>query len=147
MEWEKINFEALKELREENGINSLLEARNWALEKNNFFRIGQKIISLAEKSKIFQEYTTLNDNFTKRLENENRYQDDKKIGEKRPILESPSKWSDLEDEEERNKILSPSVNEEKEEDEAEEEEVVEPKASPSKKNNGKKKKKKKNNKK
>ncbi|PKK65640.1 hypothetical protein RhiirC2_785853 [Rhizophagus irregularis] len=96
------------------------------------------------------------------LENENHYQDEKKIGEKRPILESPSKWSDIEDEEERNKafkafylekrqrelILSPSVNEDKEEDEEEEEEEEEePKASPSKKNSGKKKKKKNNNKK
>ncbi|CAB4478998.1 unnamed protein product [Rhizophagus irregularis] len=162
MEWEKINIEAVDELRKEKGINNWDEAKNWALEKNNFFLLGQKIISLAEKSKIFQEYTTLNENFKQRLENENRYQDEKKTGEKRPILESPSKWSDLEDEEERNKafkafylekgqrelILSPSVNEDKEEDEEEEEEEeLEPKASPSKKNSGKKKKKKKNNKK
>ncbi|GET59600.1 hypothetical protein GLOIN_2v1881393 [Rhizophagus irregularis DAOM 181602=DAOM 197198] len=159
MEWEKINIEAVDELRKEQGINNYDEAKNWALEKNNFFLLGQKIISLAEKSKIFQEYTTLNENFKQRLENENRYQDEKKIGEKRPILESPSKWSDLEDEEERNKafkafylekrqrelILSPSVKEDKEE---EEEEELEPKASPSKKNSGSgKKKKKKNNKK
>ncbi|PKK55459.1 hypothetical protein RhiirC2_802325, partial [Rhizophagus irregularis] len=115
----------------------------------------QKIISLVEKSKIFQEYTTLNENFKQRLENKNRYQDEKKIGEKRPILESPSKWSDIEDEEERNKafkafylekrqrelILSPSINEDKEEDEEEEEEEVESKVSPSKKNSRKKKKK------
>ncbi|PKC74590.1 hypothetical protein RhiirA1_449808 [Rhizophagus irregularis] len=78
-----------------------------------------------------------------------------------PILESPSKWSDIEDEEERNKafkafylekrqrelILSPSINKDKEEDEEEEEEEEEPTASSSKKNIGKKKKKKKNNKK
>ncbi|PKC50213.1 hypothetical protein RhiirA1_487048, partial [Rhizophagus irregularis] len=116
---------------------------------------------LAEKSKIFQEYTTLNENFKQRLENENRYQDEKKIGKKRPILESPSKWSDIKDEEKRNKAfkafylekrqreltLSPSINEDNEEDEEEEEEEVESKASPSKKNNGKKKKKKNNNKK
>ncbi|PKY28989.1 hypothetical protein RhiirB3_417582, partial [Rhizophagus irregularis] len=47
----------------------------------------------------------MNDNFKQRLENENRYQDEKKIGEKRPILESPSKWSEIEDEEERNKAF------------------------------------------
>ncbi|PKY28031.1 hypothetical protein RhiirB3_416623, partial [Rhizophagus irregularis] len=90
---------------------------------------------------------------------------EKKIGEKRPILESPSKWSEIEDEEERNKAFnemykeqrqreqlisfSPSaiygVEEDTEEEEIEEKEVV-PKASPSKKNSGKKKKKKKNNK-
>ncbi|PKK62547.1 hypothetical protein RhiirC2_855603 [Rhizophagus irregularis] len=85
--------------------------------------------SLVDKLKEVQDI------FNQTLENENRYQDEKKIGEKRPILESPSKWSDLED------------KEDEEEDEEEEEEVVEPKASPSKKNNGKKKKKKKNNKK
>ncbi|PKC52307.1 hypothetical protein RhiirA1_481812 [Rhizophagus irregularis] len=163
MEWKKINVEAIDELRKEHGIKTWDDAKNWALEKNNFFRLGQKIISLAEKSKIFQEYTTLNDNFKQRLENENRYQDEKKIGEKRPLLESPSKWSDIEDEEERNKAfkafylekrqreltLSPSVNEDKEEDEEEEEEEeeFEPKASPLKKKSGKKKKKKKNNKK
>ncbi|EXX55090.1 hypothetical protein RirG_228370 [Rhizophagus irregularis DAOM 197198w] len=160
----KINVEAVDELRKEHGIKNWDEAKNWALEKNNFFRLGQKIISLAEKSKIFEEYTTLNDNFKQRLENENHYQDEKKTGEKRPILESPSKWSDIEDEEERNKafkafylekrqreqlIPSPSTNEDKEgdEEEEEEEEELETKASPSKKNSGKKKKKKKNNKK
>ncbi|PKK56038.1 hypothetical protein RhiirC2_800888 [Rhizophagus irregularis] len=35
-------------------------------------------------------YTTLNDDFTKRLKDENRYQDNKDVGDKRPILESPS---------------------------------------------------------
>ncbi|PKC00396.1 hypothetical protein RhiirA5_382492 [Rhizophagus irregularis] len=55
--------------------------------------------------------TTLNDNFKQRLENENRYQDEKKTGEKRPILESLSKWSDLEDEEHRNKAFSEMTKE------------------------------------
>ncbi|CAB4383684.1 unnamed protein product [Rhizophagus irregularis] len=31
----------------------------------------------------------LNDDFTKRLEDVNRYQDDKEIGDKRPIMDSP----------------------------------------------------------
>ncbi|PKK62303.1 hypothetical protein RhiirC2_783028 [Rhizophagus irregularis] len=138
MEWEKINKEALIELREENKITNWIEARDWALKPNNFFRIGQRIISLAEKSKIFQEYTTLNDNFKQRLENKNRYQDEKNIGEKRPILESPSKRSDLADEDE----------EEEDDDEEEEERAeVESKASSSKKKSGKKKKKKNKNKK
>ncbi|POG64890.1 hypothetical protein GLOIN_2v1880975 [Rhizophagus irregularis DAOM 181602=DAOM 197198] len=35
-------------------------------------------------------YTSLNDGFTKRLEDVNRYQDEKETGDKRPILESPS---------------------------------------------------------
>lgn len=32
----------------------------------------------------------MNDGFTKRLEDVNRYQDEKETGDKRPILESPS---------------------------------------------------------
>ncbi|EXX76806.1 hypothetical protein GLOIN_2v1881393 [Rhizophagus irregularis DAOM 181602=DAOM 197198] len=166
MEWERINTEALYAVSMENSIDSLSRAKEWALEKNNFFLLGQKIISLAEKSKIFQEYTTLNDNFKQRLENENRYQDEKKTGEKRPILESPSKWSDLEDGEEKNKAFTAMHKERRQreqlisflpaaiygieedlEEEEEEEEVVEPEASPSKKKGGKKKKKKKNSKK
>ncbi|PKK57458.1 hypothetical protein RhiirC2_797996 [Rhizophagus irregularis] len=81
MEWEKINIEAVDELRKEHGIN------NWD-------------------------------------ENENRYQDEKKIGEKRPILELPRTKKDEDAEE------------------AEEKEAVESNASPSKKKSGKKKKKK-----
>ncbi|PKK76004.1 hypothetical protein RhiirC2_707719 [Rhizophagus irregularis] len=162
MEWERINVEALTEIRKEHNIKDWEDAKNWALEANNFFRLGQKIISLAEKTKIFQEYTTLNDNFKQRLENKNRYQDEKKISEKRPILESPSKWSDIEDEEERNKaftdfykekrqrelILSPSqpgMNQDEEVDEdTEEEEKEGSKTSSPKKKKGKKKKTKKN---
>ncbi|RGB41438.1 hypothetical protein C1646_752113 [Rhizophagus diaphanus] len=40
-------------------------------------------------NEILREYTTFNDNFTKRLKDENRKTDEKEIGEKRPILESP----------------------------------------------------------
>ncbi|CAB4481849.1 unnamed protein product [Rhizophagus irregularis] len=163
MEWERINTEALRLVSKENKIDSMEKAKDWAMERNNFFHLGQKIISLAEQTKIFQEYTTMNDNFKQRLENENRYQDEKKIGEKRPILKSPSKWSEIEDEEERNKAFkemykekrqreqlisfSPSaiyrIEEDTEEEEIEEKEV-EPEESPSKKKNGKKKKKKNN---
>ncbi|GBC30853.2 hypothetical protein GLOIN_2v1881393 [Rhizophagus irregularis DAOM 181602=DAOM 197198] len=163
MEWERINTEALRLVSKENKIDSMEKAKDWAMERNNFFHLGQRIISLAEQTKIFQEYTTMNDNFKQRLENENRYQDEKKIGEKRPILESPSKWSEIEDEEERSKAFnemykekrqreqlisfSPSaiygIEEDTEEEEIEEKEV-EPEASPSKKKSGKKKKKKNN---
>ncbi|CAB4474004.1 unnamed protein product [Rhizophagus irregularis] len=152
-----INKRIKKEIIMENMVgNSLLINRPYQ---------GHKIISLAEKSKIFEEYTTLNDNFKQRLENENRYQDEKKTGEKRPILESPSKWSDIEDEEERNKAFtamykeqrqreqllpsSPSetygCSEEIEGDEEKEDGIT--KTSPSKKQSGIKKKKKGNKKK
>ncbi|PKC01575.1 hypothetical protein RhiirA5_456152 [Rhizophagus irregularis] len=130
------------------------------MDKNNFFLVGNKIISLAEQTRIFQEYTTLNDDFKKRLENENRYQDEKKIGEKRPMLESPKKEeepSDLDQFDEENSIPEEcwTTNYQLEEGQKiqftmfdeEEEEEAEPTASPSKKNSGKKKKKKKNNKK
>ncbi|POG69432.1 hypothetical protein GLOIN_2v1777001 [Rhizophagus irregularis DAOM 181602=DAOM 197198] len=159
MEWKKINTEALNQLKEENKIDSWEKAKDWALTKNNFFCLEQKIIRLAEQTKIFEEYTTLNDDFKQRLENKNHYKDKKKTSEKRPILESPSKWSDIEDEEERNKAFKemylerreqeltlsspPEKNEDTEEDEKEEVKVL-TKASPSKKKKGKKKKKKSN---
>uniref|UniRef100_U9SP98 Uncharacterized protein n=1 Tax=Rhizophagus irregularis (strain DAOM 181602 / DAOM 197198 / MUCL 43194) TaxID=747089 RepID=U9SP98_RHIID len=38
-----------------------------------------------------KEHTTLNDDFKKRLKDENRKTGEKEIGEKRPILESPQK--------------------------------------------------------
>ncbi|PKK60920.1 hypothetical protein RhiirC2_792604, partial [Rhizophagus irregularis] len=81
------------------------------------------------------------------LENENRYQDEKKIGEKRPILESPSIRSDLEAEmdEETVRIDQPLIFTIRKEEEEDKE--VETEASPSKKNGGKKKKKKNNKKK
>ncbi|PKY58611.1 hypothetical protein RhiirA4_480668 [Rhizophagus irregularis] len=153
MEWEKINTDALKEVCKDKA-ETLKDMKAWAMEKNNFFRLGQRIIDLAEQSKIFQEYTTLNDDFIKRLKNENRYQDEKGIREKRPILESPSKWSEIEEDEERNRVfkeayvaqrqkelLMPSTQMEFDEDtEEEEEEKIQ--GSPSKENNGKKKKRK-----
>ncbi|PKY35438.1 hypothetical protein RhiirB3_456241 [Rhizophagus irregularis] len=159
MEWKKINTEALNQLKEENKIDSWEKAKDWALTKNNFFCLEQKIIRLAKQTKIFEEYTTLNDDFKQRLENKKNYKDKKKTSEKRPILESPSKWSDIEDEEERNKAFKemylerreqeltlsspPEKNEDTEEDEKEEVKVL-TKASPSKKKKGKKKKKKSN---
>ncbi|GBC27581.2 hypothetical protein GLOIN_2v1881393 [Rhizophagus irregularis DAOM 181602=DAOM 197198] len=133
MEWERINTEALHLVSKENKIDSMEKAKDWAMERNNFFHLGQRIIN------------------------------EKKIGEKRPILESPSKWSEIEDVEERSKAFtemykekrqreqlisfSPSaiygIEEDTEEEEIEEKEV-EPEASPSKKKSGKKKKKKNN---
>ncbi|PKY24063.1 hypothetical protein RhiirB3_387714 [Rhizophagus irregularis] len=158
MEWEKINAEAFSNFRKENGLKEWEETRKLALEPNNFFQLGHKIISLAEKSKIFEEYTTLNDNFKQRLENENRYQDEKHTGEKRPILESPMKEKEEEDSDEdpyipeecwiidqqteRHQPLQFTMS-----SEAAEEEQKEPNASPSKKKSGTKKKKRGNKKK
>ncbi|PKC05202.1 hypothetical protein RhiirA5_502274 [Rhizophagus irregularis] len=164
MEWERINDEALTLVKTENDLTSTEKAKEWAMKRNNFFHLGQRIISLAEKSKIFEEYTTLNDNFKQRLENENRYQDEKKIGEKRPMLDSPKKEEeDLEDDlfDEETSIpdecwtanyQQDNENEQNEQkltftmfNEVEAKKVEEePTASPSKKKGGKKKKKKNN---
>ncbi|PKC02291.1 hypothetical protein RhiirA5_381074 [Rhizophagus irregularis] len=80
MEWENINLEALR----------------------------IKVISLAEQSKILNEYTSLNDDFKIRLKDENRLTDEREIGEKHPILESPppqsSKKNEREEEEEKARI-------------------------------------------
>ncbi|PKY56784.1 hypothetical protein RhiirA4_477328 [Rhizophagus irregularis] len=99
---------------EEQNINDWQDVKNWAMEKNNFFHLGQKLLSLVEQSKIFREYTTLNEDFEQRLKNKNRYQDENTIGEKKPMLESPSKLSpisiiegleEIEDKDERNRIF------------------------------------------
>lgn len=70
--------------------------------------MGQKVISLAEQSKILNEYTSLNDDFKIRLKDENRLTDEREIGEKHPILESPppqsSKKNEREEEEEKARI-------------------------------------------
>lgn len=50
----------------------------------------KRVIELAEEQNNLESYTTLNDDFTKRLEDVNRHQDEKEAGDKRPILESPS---------------------------------------------------------
>ncbi|GBC50038.2 hypothetical protein GLOIN_2v1785337 [Rhizophagus irregularis DAOM 181602=DAOM 197198] len=161
MEWEKINIEVVDELRKENNIRTWEEAKAWVLTKNNFFRLGQKIIGLAEQTQIFTEYTTLNDNFKQRMEIENRYQNNNKTGEKRLLLESLKKESETEnndyvDEENTSPSecwvtnLQNSQNQEiqftmkdeiREEDEKEEEEAIASTSSPKKKSRKKKKKK------
>ncbi|GET64106.1 hypothetical protein GLOIN_2v1711901 [Rhizophagus irregularis DAOM 181602=DAOM 197198] len=69
-------------------------------------------VTIPQISYILEKNIKSWEDFTQRLKNENRYQDEKEIGEKRPILESPSKldWSpdqsieEIEDDEERNRI-------------------------------------------
>ncbi|POG61064.1 hypothetical protein GLOIN_2v1486559 [Rhizophagus irregularis DAOM 181602=DAOM 197198] len=161
MEWEKINSATFSVFGEQMGLTEWAEIKKMALEPNNFFRLGHQIISLAERSKIFQEYTTLNDNFKQRLENENRHQDEKKTGEKRPMLESPKKEeepsdSDYAEFDEENSIPEEcwttnyqTVHLQEIQlmmfDEVKEEETTEATASPSSTKSGKDKKKKKNN--
>lgn len=94
IEWEKIQAEAATMVRVENGFDAKdksQEFKNWVMKENNFLLLEQKIISLAEQNEILQEYTTLNNDFQKRLD-ENYMTDEREIGEKRPILESP--WAE-----------------------------------------------------
>ncbi|PKY63367.1 hypothetical protein RhiirA4_492031 [Rhizophagus irregularis] len=90
MEWEKINLEAVTMMKDEMNIQGLEIFNQWMQKENNYLLLGKKIISLAEQNEILLEYTTLNNDFTKRLKDNNRYQDEKEVGDKRPILESPS---------------------------------------------------------
>ncbi|CAB4432995.1 unnamed protein product [Rhizophagus irregularis] len=90
MEWEKINLEAVTMIKDEMNIQGLEIFNQWMQKENNYLLLGKKIISLAEQNEILLEYTTLNNDFTKRLKDNNRYQDEKEVGDKRPILESPS---------------------------------------------------------
>ncbi|RGB22647.1 hypothetical protein C1646_677699 [Rhizophagus diaphanus] len=88
MEWENINREALRLIKNEHGLNEPGQVKGWAMKTNNFMMLSQRIISMAKQSDIMREYTTLNDDFKKRLKDEDRKTDEKEIGEKRPILES-----------------------------------------------------------
>ncbi|CAB4420689.1 unnamed protein product [Rhizophagus irregularis] len=72
MEWEVISLVALEEKQEEQELEGQEEVSKCGTTNNNN-----------------EDYWTLNDDFTKRLEDVNRYQDEKEAGDKRPILESP----------------------------------------------------------
>ncbi|POG64433.1 hypothetical protein GLOIN_2v1483933 [Rhizophagus irregularis DAOM 181602=DAOM 197198] len=63
--------------------------------KKIIFSFRTKIIGLAEQNQIMMEYTTLNNDFKQRLKNENRYQDKKEVGDKKPNFESSTSrsWS------------------------------------------------------
>ncbi|GBC52645.2 hypothetical protein GLOIN_2v1784816 [Rhizophagus irregularis DAOM 181602=DAOM 197198] len=65
MEWEEIRTAALKNLGSEKGLRDWDKIKKWVMRTNNFLRLGRRIISLAEQGAILQEYTTLNDDFTK----------------------------------------------------------------------------------
>ncbi|PKY18944.1 hypothetical protein RhiirB3_493077 [Rhizophagus irregularis] len=71
MEWEKINAEAVTEMKNELKIEGMENFNQWIQKENNYLLLGKKIISLAEKNKILLEYTTLNNDFTKRLKDNN----------------------------------------------------------------------------
>lgn len=80
----------MRSIKREQGLKERSEVKSWAMKTNNFLVLSQKIISMAKQSEIMHEYTTLNDDFTKRLKDENCKQDEREVGEKRPMLKSPS---------------------------------------------------------
>ncbi|PKY60410.1 hypothetical protein RhiirA4_484082 [Rhizophagus irregularis] len=112
---EKINYVSLQDLANNKEIiNKMEEVKD--IFYNMFNR--KKIISLAEQNEILLEYIMLNNDFTKRLKDENRYQDNKEIGNKKPILEllfPPSRklWL-IEDNNSTSKIKDEDENEEEE---------------------------------
>ncbi|PKK59598.1 hypothetical protein RhiirC2_820663 [Rhizophagus irregularis] len=120
MEWKKINTQAVSEITDSLPQEELTAIANGSPSKKSFFIIGRRVISLAEQNDIIRLYTTLNDGFEQRLKDENRYQEDKKVGQKRPIFDSPMKSesepSDTEDSESDSEEVKPYVLEpEKEE--------------------------------
>lgn len=82
MEWNTTNSITIQEMMVEKNITGLEEFKNW-MEKGNLGVVKRRIIKAAEGHAI------LNDEFSQRLEDINRYQDNKEVGDKRPILESP----------------------------------------------------------
>ncbi|PKY56435.1 hypothetical protein RhiirA4_507245 [Rhizophagus irregularis] len=120
MEWKKINSQAIEKV-----TNSFSPKEKRALEKGSppsvqsFTRIGERVIDLAEQNDIVKLYTTLNDGFERRLRDENRYQDKKEIGDKRPLLDSPKRSetsgspseSEAEEEEVKPYVIEPAKKE------------------------------------
>ncbi|PKY46582.1 hypothetical protein RhiirA4_461477 [Rhizophagus irregularis] len=90
MEWEVISLVALEEKQEEQEHLPVLLQRFTNCFVLLYDLDSFSVIELAEQQNNNNEdYWTLNDDFTKRLEDVNRYQDEKEAGDKRPILESP----------------------------------------------------------
>ncbi|CAB4403152.1 unnamed protein product [Rhizophagus irregularis] len=153
MEWKAIQGEIIDEIKEEKKMSGMNDFRKWMNEEKNYLILAKKVIIRAENHGLFQVFTEMNEDFSKRLEDENRYQDNKEIGDKRPILESPEvperePWlvtaegsEEEEDEEEGNKK---NIEDQKEEKEKEIEEKNLNKSDPAKIKEEKKKKKKKN---
>lgn len=74
----------------ENGIEEG-KIQEWVNQGNETTMIGYRIISLAEQTDILRQYTTLNDDFTKRLKDENRATDDENVNKKRFKNSPPAK--------------------------------------------------------
>ncbi|PKK68116.1 hypothetical protein RhiirC2_782682 [Rhizophagus irregularis] len=76
--------------------------------------LEKKIISLAEQNEILLKYITLNNDFTKRLKDENRYQDNKEKANLGIIISIISKPWLIEDNNSMSKIKDENENKEEE---------------------------------
>lgn len=93
MEWDAIQTIAVEECEAREKIKGEEELHKWMAEQKNMTSVRRRIVELAEQQNLTsptEEYWSLNDDVTKRLEDVNRYQDEKETKDKRPILESPS---------------------------------------------------------
>ncbi|EXX59659.1 hypothetical protein GLOIN_2v1780192 [Rhizophagus irregularis DAOM 181602=DAOM 197198] len=114
MEWKKINIEAIQDLKDKMKIDGMKKFNEWMQKKNDYFLLGKKIISLAEQNEILLEYIMLNNDFTKRLKNENRYQDNKEKTNIRIIISIISKPWLIKDNNSMSKIKDENKNKEEE---------------------------------
>lgn len=72
--------------------------------ETEYFAISKEIVRVAEKSKVIEEFTMLNDNFTNRMKDENREVDEKHISDKRlknnpPGTKHQKRWKAVKEQE------------------------------------------------
>lgn len=105
MEWEHIRQEVIYNIKREQDLKNVEDTKAWMMKTNNFLMLGHKIIiDRAEKSEILHEYIILNEDFKKWLKDKNWKQDEKEVGEKRPMMESPGSRSFNESEEKKEDV-------------------------------------------
>lgn len=91
MEWEAIRKEALVSVGRRNNLVNVEEIKEQTKKVENYNTFGRRLVNIAEQNDILKEYTTLNDDFTKRLKDENRETNEKKTGVKRIKNSPPAK--------------------------------------------------------
>ncbi|CAB4482411.1 hypothetical protein RhiirA5_427891 [Rhizophagus irregularis] len=92
MEWEKITVEVVQTVAMKTGINTEEQYIMDELD-TEYYLIGEEIIKAAEKNEPIRKFTALNDDFTKRLKDENKSVDEKNLNEKRLKISPPAKNS------------------------------------------------------
>ncbi|GBC26005.2 hypothetical protein GLOIN_2v1471731 [Rhizophagus irregularis DAOM 181602=DAOM 197198] len=85
------NYKKISGERKDKRSSKQLQRNGMGGFKLKIHVFGCRIISLAEQSDILRQYTTLNDDFTKRLKDENRATDDENVNKKRFKNSPPAK--------------------------------------------------------